>query len=111
MNIVGVQSDPGEQRQNESDAITLRVLTTIEGKKAVSQRMVARELDIALGLANAYLRRCAAKGWIKVSQIPARRFGTPAEFGQTCAFLCSVHAGYITGQSILLDGGVFPGTM
>ncbi len=47
----------------------------------------------------------------RLAQIPARRFGTPAEFGQTCAFLCSMHAGYITGQSILLDGGVFPGTM
>jgi 3-oxoacyl-[acyl-carrier protein] reductase len=41
--------------------------------------------------------------------IPAKRFGTPAEFGQTCAFLCSMHAGYITGQNILLDGGVYPG--
>jgi len=41
--------------------------------------------------------------------IPAKRFGTPAEFGQTCAFLCSVHAGYITGQNILLDGGDYPG--
>lgn len=41
--------------------------------------------------------------------IPAKRFGTPAEFGQVCAFLCSVHAGYITGQSILLDGGAYPG--
>jgi 3-oxoacyl-[acyl-carrier protein] reductase len=42
------------------------------------------------------------------ANIPAKRFGTPAEFGQTCAFLCSVHAGYITGQNILLDGGVYP---
>jgi len=41
--------------------------------------------------------------------IPAKRFGTPAEFGQTCAFLCSVHAGYITGQNILIDGGAYPG--
>jgi 3-oxoacyl-[acyl-carrier protein] reductase len=41
--------------------------------------------------------------------IPAKRFGTPEEFGQTCAFLCSVHAGYITGQNILLDGGAYPG--
>lgn len=38
--------------------------------------------------------------------IPARRFGTAEEFGQTCAFLCSVHAGYITGQNILIDGGL-----
>ena len=41
-------------------------------------------------------------------EIPAKRFGTPSEFGQTCAFLCSVHAGYITGQNILLDGGAYP---
>jgi 3-oxoacyl-[acyl-carrier protein] reductase len=42
------------------------------------------------------------------ADIPAKRFGAPAEFGQTCAFLCSVHAGYITGQNILLDGGLYP---
>ncbi len=42
------------------------------------------------------------------AEIPAGRFGTPAELGQTCAFLCSVHAGYITGQNILLDGGAYP---
>lgn len=40
--------------------------------------------------------------------VPAKRFGTASEFGQTCAFLCSVHAGYITGQNILLDGGLYP---
>src|SRR5258706_10365604 len=43
------------------------------------------------------------------AQIPARRFGEAAEFGAMCAFLCSVHAGYVTGQNILLDGGQFPG--
>lgn len=37
--------------------------------------------------------------------IPARRYGTPAEFGAMCAFLCSQHAGFIVGQNILLDGG------
>jgi len=37
--------------------------------------------------------------------IPARRYGTPEEFGAMCAFLCSVHAGFIVGQNILLDGG------
>ncbi|HEX5509795.1 MAG TPA: SDR family oxidoreductase [Pseudolabrys sp.] len=40
--------------------------------------------------------------------IPARRFGDPAEFGAACAFLCSAHAGYITGQNLLIDGGTFP---
>jgi 3-oxoacyl-[acyl-carrier protein] reductase len=42
--------------------------------------------------------------------IPARRFGAPAELGATCAFLCSAHAGFITGQSVLIDGGAYPGT-
>ncbi|MEM8871943.1 MAG: SDR family oxidoreductase [Pseudomonadota bacterium] len=37
--------------------------------------------------------------------IPARRYGTAAEFGAACAFLCSMHAGFIVGQNILLDGG------
>ncbi len=37
--------------------------------------------------------------------IPVRRYGTAAEFGATCAFLCSTHAGFIVGQNILLDGG------
>jgi 3-oxoacyl-[acyl-carrier protein] reductase len=41
---------------------------------------------------------------------PAARFGSAAEFGAFCAFLCSVHAGYLTGQNILLDGGGYPGT-
>ncbi len=43
-------------------------------------------------------------------QIPARRFGTPREFGAICAFLCSRQAGYLTGQNILPDGGAYPGT-
>ncbi|MFO1350425.1 MAG: SDR family oxidoreductase [Gammaproteobacteria bacterium] len=42
---------------------------------------------------------------------PAGRYGYPEEFGEACAFLCSQHAGYITGQNILLDGGAFPGTL
>jgi len=41
---------------------------------------------------------------------PAGRFGTIEEFGAACAFLCSVHAGFITGQNLLMDGGAFPGT-
>ena len=41
---------------------------------------------------------------------PSGRFGTPEEFGAACAFLCSVHAGYITGQNLLMDGGAYPGT-
>ena len=42
--------------------------------------------------------------------VPAQRFGTADEFGAICAFLCSVHAGYLTGQNVLVDGGAYPGT-
>ncbi|MEO8137559.1 MAG: SDR family oxidoreductase [Betaproteobacteria bacterium] len=42
--------------------------------------------------------------------VPMGRFGTSAEFGAVCAFLCSTHAGYLVGQNILLDGGSYPGT-
>jgi 3-oxoacyl-[acyl-carrier protein] reductase len=42
--------------------------------------------------------------------IPARRFGTPEEFGDLCAYLCSAQASYITGQNFLIDGGTYPGT-
>ena len=47
----------------------------------------------------------------RIATVPAKRFGEPEEFGQACAFLCSAHAGYITGQNLLIDGGVFPGTL
>jgi 3-oxoacyl-[acyl-carrier protein] reductase len=43
-------------------------------------------------------------------RIPVARFGTLSEFGAVCAFLCSVHAGYIVGQNVLIDGGAYPGT-
>ena len=46
----------------------------------------------------------------RAAAIPAQRFGTADEFGAVCAFLCSVHASYLTGQNILLDGGAYPGT-
>lgn len=45
----------------------------------------------------------------RAASIPAKRFGTADEFGAACAFLCSAHAGYITGQNLLIDGGTFPG--
>ncbi|MEO7399253.1 MAG: SDR family oxidoreductase [Polaromonas sp.] len=44
------------------------------------------------------------------AQIPAGRYGQPQEFGAICAFLCSVHAAYMTGQNVLADGGAYPGT-
>ena len=47
---------------------------------------------------------------LRKKTVPAMRFGTPEEFGATCAFLCSQHASYITGQNVLIDGGAYPGT-
>ncbi len=47
----------------------------------------------------------------RMASVPAKRFGTAVEFGAACAFLCSAQAGYITGQSLLIDGGVYPGVM
>ncbi len=46
----------------------------------------------------------------KVAAIPALRMGDPAEFGAMCAYLCSAQAAYYTGQNVLLDGGLYPGT-
>jgi 3-oxoacyl-[acyl-carrier protein] reductase len=45
----------------------------------------------------------------RMATVPAKRFGTPDEFGAACAFLCSAQAGYITGQNLLIDGGAFQG--
>lgn len=47
----------------------------------------------------------------RAATIPARRYGTAEEFGAMCAFLCSVHAGFIVGQNILLDGGATNATL
>src|SRR6202046_1797258 len=50
-----------------------------------------------------------AAGAERMATVPARRIGQPDEFGAACAFLCSAQAGYITGQNLLIDGGVFSG--
>jgi 3-oxoacyl-[acyl-carrier protein] reductase len=43
----------------------------------------------------------------RINSVPAKRFGEAEEFGKVAAFLASAHAGYITGQNILIDGGAF----
>ncbi len=48
---------------------------------------------------------------MRSASIPAGRYGTVEEFGSTCAFLCSQHAGFIVGQNVLLDGGFIGCTM
>ena len=60
----------------------------------------------------------AAKAGVGVDEVraqqlsthPAGRYGTAEEFGAACAFLCSANAGYIVGQNLLIDGGLYPGT-
>ena len=47
----------------------------------------------------------------RYATIPARRYGTPDEFGAACAFLCSQYAGFIIGQNLLLDGGAVNATL
>ena len=48
---------------------------------------------------------------VRAEANPAKRFGSIEEFGAACAFLCSTHAGFITGQNLLMDGGHYPGTL
>lgn len=73
------------RRETSDDAIMLGLLDAVERDPAVTQRSVARELGIALGLANAYLKRCVRKGLIKVGATPPRRYAyylTPQGFAE-----------------------------
>lgn len=64
----------GRDGTDENEDIVLKVLDVVQRDASVTQRSVARELGIALGLANAYFRRCIRKGLIKVGQVPTRRY-------------------------------------
>ncbi len=69
----------------QETALTLGLLNAVEQDSNVTQRAVATELGVALGLANAYLKRCVKKGFIKVQQIPAKRYAyylTPQGFAE-----------------------------
>lgn len=75
-------STPGKADDAE---ITLGILNAVHENERITQRSVAQDLGIALGLANAYLKRCAKKGLIKVSQAPANRYAyylTPQGFAE-----------------------------
>ncbi len=70
---------------NSDSAIILKLLSAIENNSALTQRSLAKELGIALGLANAYMKRCAKKGLIKIQQVPANRYAyylTPNGFSE-----------------------------
>jgi DNA-binding MarR family transcriptional regulator len=63
-----------QQTQDGNNDITLGLLGAIQQDNGVTQRSLARDLGIALGLANTYLKRCVNKGLVKVSEIPSRRY-------------------------------------
>jgi 3-oxoacyl-[acyl-carrier protein] reductase len=94
----------GTSRQVAAKGVTINNL--LPGIHA-TDRAIALDEGVAkaegIGLAEARARREAT--------IPARRYGTAEEFGAACAFLCSVHAGFIVGQNIVLDGGAINSTL
>lgn len=70
----GGENRSGRALSEEDVEITLGVLTAVQNNRAFTQRSVAQELGIALGLANTYVRRCIKKGYIKLRQAPANRY-------------------------------------
>ena len=62
------------ETEHENERIVLGLLSSVETDGARSQRLIAAELGIALGLVNAYLKRCIRKGLVKVHDVPARRY-------------------------------------
>src|ERR1700690_2248100 len=77
--------DATESNETEDSRILLDLLNSVERDGGLAQRRLASELVIALGLVNAYLRRCVKKGLVKVSEAPARRYAyylTPHGFAE-----------------------------
>lgn len=71
--------------EHENERIVLSLLSSVESDGARSQRRIAADLGIALGLVNAYLKRCIKKGLVKVHDAPARRYAyylTPQGFAE-----------------------------
>ena len=56
------------------ESLTLEILDSVQRNEQLSQRHLSRQLGVALGLANSYLKRCVRKGWVKVQQAPANRY-------------------------------------
>jgi DNA-binding MarR family transcriptional regulator len=78
-------SDIFQKSLEQEKRITLNLLEVIEENSAITQRSLAAELGVALGLTNTYLKRCAKKGLIKVRQIPSNRYAyylTPHGFAE-----------------------------
>lgn len=78
-------ANAAEQEKGENPMIMLGILESVERDGGQSQRHLAAELGVALGLVNAYLKRCVKKGLVKVSEAPARRYAyylTPHGFSE-----------------------------
>jgi DNA-binding MarR family transcriptional regulator len=77
---------PGTSQKEDAAALaTLRLLTAFDTEAGVTQRSVAADLGIAVGLVNAYIKRCVRKGYVKTSKAPARRYAyylTPKGFAE-----------------------------
>ena len=92
----------GVARQVAADGVTINFLlpgTFATDRLMSNMKAVAEKQGISVEQASK----------ARMATVPAKRFGEADEFGAACAFLCSAHAGYITGQNLLIDGGVFPG--
>ena len=80
-----------------------------------ANRYTAASADRAIALDGAVVKARGISMEDAISEraatIPAGRYGSAAEFGATCAFLCSQHAGFIVGQNVLLDGGATNATL
>ena len=93
---MAIQQDNKLTKQEESGDLTLGVLEAIDSKKSITQRSIAKDLDMALGLVNSYLKRCVKKGFVKIQQAPKNRYlyyFTPKGFSEkaklTAEFLTS----------------------
>ena len=91
-----IHEDDKLTKQDGSSDLTLGVLEAIDSKKSITQRSIAKDLDMALGLVNSYLKRCVKKGFIKIQQAPKNRYLyylTPKGFSEkaklTAEFLTS----------------------
>lgn len=90
--------------------LTLRLLDDVDNDNLTSQRSLALRLGIAVGLANAYLKRCVRKGWVKIHQVPARRYAyylTPQGFTEksrlTAEYLGCSFAFFRTARAQCVD--------
>jgi 3-oxoacyl-[acyl-carrier protein] reductase len=102
MPLAGLDLSSGIARQVAANNVTINFIlpgTFATDRLMSNMKMVAERQKITIEEASK----------ARMATVPAKRFGEADEFGAACAFLCSAHAGYMTGQNLLIDGGVFTG--